>query len=112
MSVLSRILHDDEVTIERVTTGLPDDDGTPTETTVRSPWKGVSVQQMTSKDLADAGRDTRITTWRVSGPPVQIDGGDKIIWRGATYRVDGEPDTRRGRHRINHTALLMVKGTG
>ena len=112
MSVLSKILHDDTVTIIRVTSGEPDENGVPTETTVEAPWAGVNVQQLTAKDLADAGRDTRVTTWRVSGPPALVDGGDQIRWRGNTYRVDGEPDTRTGMYRINHTSLLMVKGVG
>jgi len=112
MSVLSKILHDDTVTIVKVTPGLPDSDGVPTETTTETPWAGVNVQQLTAKDLADAGRDTRVTTWRVSGPPADVDGGDRIKWRGATFHVDGKPDTRTGTYRINHTKLFMLKGEG
>ena len=111
-SLLSTILHDTAVTILRSTLGPPDSDGVPTETTVEIPWRGVNVQQVGSKDLADAGRDTRVTTWRVSGPPVDVDGGDRIRWLGNEYQVDGEPDTRLGAHRINRTKLFMVKGVG
>ena len=109
---LPRILHNDQVTIISVTAGPPDDDGEPTETRTETPWRGVNVQQMTSKDLADAGRDTRVTTWRVAGPPAVVDGGDLIRWRGTTYHVDGRPDTRTGLHRLEQTTLFMVLGEG
>lgn len=108
----SRILHDDTVTIVSISSGPPDEDGVPTRTETEKPWKNVNVQQLTSKELTDRGRNTTITTWAVSGPPADADAGDLIRWRGNDYRVDGEPDTRIGRYRINHTSLLMVRATG
>lgn len=109
---LPRTLHDDAVVIMRSVPGPVDDDGVPTRVNTPDPWDGVNVQQMTSEELTDAGRNTTVTTWRVSGPPIAVDSGDIIEWGGGTFLVDGEPDTRTGKFRIEHTALFMVRVKG
>lgn len=109
---LSSVLHDDEVTLITVVTGAPDEDGIPTRVETETSWVGVNVQQQTAKELVDQGRDLSVTTWRVSGPPIIVDSGDLIRWRGKDYRVDSEPDTRTGAHRIEHTKLYMIRETG
>lgn len=110
----SRLLHDDEVIILKVTTGEPDDDGVPNTTTSRHRWKRVNVQQVSAEELTDQGRNTSVTTFRVSGSPapVAIDSADEIEWRGLTYEITADPDARTGRARINHTSLQMVRVRG
>lgn len=108
------ILHDDTVTIEATTSGRPDADGVPTETTTETEWAGVNVQQIKAEYLTDDDRATSRTWYRVSGPPapVELDTADRIKWRGITYRIDGEPDTRTGTGRIEHTSLRMYYAQG
>lgn len=112
MIALPRVLHDDTVTIVKITSGLPDADGIPARTEARTPWAGVNVQQLTTTELVDQGRNTTVTTWRVAGPPAAVAEGDRIDWAGQTYQVDGTPDTRTGAHRINRTVLQMIRATG
>lgn len=109
-----RLLHDETVEILAATGTGVDEDGVPTTTTERHPWPGVNVQRVTAEELTDQGRNTTITTYRVSGPPPKypVTAGDEIEWRGQTYRVDAEPDTRTGRARVNYTALNMVRAEG
>lgn len=109
---LPRTLHDDAVVILRSVPGPVDDDGVPTRVTNPYLWEGVNVQQLTSEELTDMGRSTTVTTWRVAGPPTMVDSGDTIEWAGKTFLVDGEPDTRTGKYRINHTALVMIRARG
>lgn len=115
MISLPKILHDDTVTILKTTSGAVDDDGVPTTTTTEHEWKNVNVQQLTADELTDQGRETNVTIWRVSGPPppVALEASDRIMWRGGKYReIDGQPDARAGKYRIQHTSLQMVRATG
>lgn len=111
---LPTILHDDTVTIETVTSGRPDADGVPTETTTETEWTGVNVQQIKAELLTDDDRNTSRTWYRVSGPPpsVELSTADKIIWQGTRYQIDGHPDTRTGTGRIEHTSLRMYIAKG
>ena len=112
--LVSSILHDDTVTIETNTTGLPDADGVPTTTTTETEWAGVNVQQIKAELLTDDDRNTSRTWYRVSGPtpPVDMTTADTILWRGTRYIIDGEPDTRSGLGRIEHTSLRMYYARG
>lgn len=110
--ILPSVLHREACTIVRVTRGLPDADGIPVEVETRHPWDGVNIQQMSTKEQIAQGRDTTATKWRVAGPPVDIEAGDRIEWAGKSYYVDGDPDTRRGLHRIEHTSLVMTRTKG
>lgn len=111
---VSRVLHDDSVTVTTVTVGPPDDDGVPVETTGSYVWEGVNVQQLSAAELTDSGRNATVTTFRVSGPiPAgPLNAGGRILWNGETYSIDGHPDVRTGRLRINHASLVMVKVKG
>lgn len=103
---------DQTVTILLTSEGAIDDDGVPTPTTTSFSWRGVSVQQQQSDEEVD-GRTTVITRYRVSGPPQPtITALSTLEWRGDTYRIEGEPDTRTGPLRINYTRLLMTKVSG
>lgn len=108
----SSILHNDTVTIEKVRVGLPDADGVPIETITTTDWVGVNVQQVRAELLSDDDRNTSRTWYRVSGPPVDLNTADRIIWQGTRYLIDGEPDTRTGAGRIEHTSLRMYYGQG
>lgn len=110
---LPALLHDDSVTIVSVTEGFPDDYGVPTVIKVETPWDGVNVQQTTTTEDNNS-REQATRKYRVAGPvpPVQIENNSLIKWRGEDYRVEGEPDTRTGYGRLNHTSLIMVRVTG
>lgn len=106
-----RILHDQTLTIRRITQGEADADGVPTTTTTDTSWEHVAVQQVETVEHND-NRATTVTTFRASGPIADIDPTDVLVWEGATYRVVGKPDTRRGKYRINHTSLRMQTAAG
>lgn len=112
MVKLPGVLHDDTVTIVRVVYGGPDADGVPVETTDELEWTGVNVQQASTDELDNYQQERNTTHFRVSGPPVDIEPGDRIRWRGEVYLVDGVPDTRRGRYRIERTRLMMYQTEG
>lgn len=111
---LSSPLHDDTVTILTTTHGAPDADGVPTEVTTETAWEGVNVQQVRADEEDTASREATVTRYRVSGPipPVEVREEDEIRWRGVTHTIDGEPDTRRGAMRVEHTSLVMVRARG
>lgn len=109
-----RALHDGEVTIVKVTEGTtPNAAGVAEKTTTPTPWKNVSVQQTDTTEHVD-NRDVTVVEYRVSGPIPSVVpvAHDTIIYDGLAYEIVGEPDTRRGRLRINHTSLLMQRATG
>lgn len=108
------ILHDDTVTIVKVTTSTtPDADGLPAETTATHTWDGVNVQQVGTREW-DNDRHTTVVRYRVAGPipPVTISAADRISWRGEHYEIEGQPDVRTGPLRINHCALVMRRAIG
>lgn len=109
-----RALHDDAVVIVSTAHGLPDADGLPAETAVETAWEGVNVQQLSAEDVDDEAQDTNTAFYRVAGAiaPVEVKASDRIKWRGKTYQIKGEPDTRRGRFRIEHTSLVMYRSEG
>lgn len=110
-----RVLNTDTPVVVQVTDdGGVDDDGVPTSSTVRVPWPGVNIQRLTTTELVDQGRNTTEVVYRVAGdpPPVTIEPTDLIEWLGDTYSIDGEPDVRTGRGRINYTSLTMSRVEG
>lgn len=112
MKLITGILHEDEVTIKRTEAGPPDDDGVPTRTTTEHVWEEVNVQQTMAVETHDHTSQYNRTRWRVSGPPVDVKSSDIIVWRGEEYEVDGEPQTTRGRYKIESTTLFMVEHSG
>jgi hypothetical protein len=74
----------------------------------------VNVQQVAAEDLTDHERETQVVKFRVSGaiPTVPVHSTDRIEWDGAAFEIEGDPDTRRGRYRIEHTSLTMTKVRG
>lgn len=104
-------LWDDAVVIIQLAGGLPDPDGLPTQGRTETPWAPVNVQQVAADETTDGHQQATATSWRVAGPPVPVEvrAGDLIRWNGTEYAVDGNPDTRRGRFRLEHTSLEMVK---
>lgn len=113
---LPRLLHEDTVTvISEGGTGEPDEYGVPTRTPTEFDWVGVNVQQIKTTELADHQREQSADYYRVAGPLLAADTispGAKIRWRGTEYRVEGEPDHRAGRGRIEHTSLIMYRVRG
>ena len=110
---LPRILHDDAVTIlHTVPGGAPDADGVPTHTTTETTWDGVNVQQLRADEIDDEVQDTDTVFYRVSGPPATVAVGDRIRWDGTEYLIQGEPDTRTGRHRIERTTVTIYHSRG
>lgn len=118
-----RILSTDSVVIVKRSEGGVDDDGVPTSTVERIPWDYVNVQRLTSTELTDQGRNTTEVVYRVAGDPpsrvvddvrvpVTIDSEDRIEWLGDEYLIDGEPDVRTGRGRIEYTGLTMTRVRG
>lgn len=109
-----RLLHDDEVVIIHRTEDGIDEDGVPITVQKRFRWPRVNIQRTSAEELTDQGRNTTATIYRVTGahPPVPIEAGARIQWRGDTYEVDGEPETRTGRARVNYTALHMIHTQG
>jgi head-tail adaptor len=112
--IIPGLLHDDTVVIISTTHGLPDLDGLPSETTVETPWEGVNVQQIAEEETDDETQDSDTVTYRVAGAiaPVEVKASDRIRWRGQVFLIKGEPDTRRGALRIEHTSLLMYRTRG
>ena len=105
-------LHDETVTIRISEYGPPDQYGVSSQTFTEIVWSGVNIQQVKAELLSDQDRNTSRTWYRVSGPPVAISTADTILWHGIRYRIDGEPDTRRGAGRIEHTSLRMYYAQG
>ena len=112
IGILPGILHNDEVTIVTLSSGLPDNNGVPQETRTEKPWAPVNVHQTMASEEHDHANESTLTRWRVSGPPIDLDADDLIIWNGETFEIDGEPDTRTGDFRINRTVLFMTRARG
>jgi hypothetical protein len=101
--------------ITAASTGDVDVDGVPiTQAPIETPWVGVNVQQLNTDEDLSARRNLTVSTFRVSGPiPAVIPtSADRIRRGGIEYSIVGEPDTRRGRHRINHTSLIITDARG
>lgn len=93
MSWFDDVIHAEQLTIRRVTSGKPDANGRATETVVEHVLDGYSVAPAGSQE--SVGDEKVITTrWRVSGPPTEVvREHDTVMWRGRSFEVDGEPQT-------------------
>lgn len=112
MRLITGLIHTETLQVTHTETGDPDDDGVPTQTTTTTEWKNVNVQQMQSLETDDVVGEYRITRWRCSGPPHNIDGNDTLTWRGDEYEVEGDVQTREGALVIEGTTLTMMKARG
>ena len=82
------------VTVERVAaTGAADAFGDPTLETTQARYRGWLWQEQRG-DLDTAGRDLSFEQWKVALDPSaagQIAAGDRVIFDGITYEVEGPP---------------------
>ncbi|WNM27550.1 hypothetical protein RN607_00690 [Demequina capsici] len=113
---LTHVLHTESVTIIKAApTGDTDADGVPiTDAPTQTAWSGLAIQQTTADETTAGDVDEVATTYSLSGPipSVELTAADTIRWNGIDYSIVGDPDTRRGRHRINHTSLVLRRARG
>lgn len=105
-------LHEETLTLVKVTEGEPDDSGVPTTDKVSYRLDGYSVQQLdTSEDTTGGERVT--TRYRVSGPvPDPLPAAqDRITWRDGSYRIDGRPNVF-GAGALPHVEFVIIERKG
>jgi hypothetical protein len=104
-------LHDETVTVHRVTNGRPNDDGVATPTSTPVDVDGCNVQPAAStEDIANNEPSVERLRVSTSEPCDWIRARDTVTWRGDTYRVLGKPQTFWAT--IPHTEFIIVDVKG
>lgn len=104
-------LHDETVTVRRVTLGAPDGSGVPTETVTETPWEGCNVQPVGTAESVGAAQVVT-DRYRFSGPTADwITAQDELIHNGITYHIEGKPQTF-GSGALDHTELIAKTQRG
>jgi hypothetical protein len=103
-------LHRETLTVLRtVPTGQVDQDGVPVVREQSTPWPGCNVQPLSTSE--QTGRAERVTDrLQVSGPPIDLAAGDKVLLGGVVYRVEGQPRVYGAV--MPHVEAVLVTWTG
>lgn len=70
------------------------------------------VQQRSAAEVIEPARDEDRSSWLMFSPVNDWLTADRVVWRGRTFEIDGEPnvlETRRGFHHVE-AVLLLVAG--
>lgn len=112
MTLRNLLVHD--ITIRRAGTtedrygATIKDWDNPTDTDVDG-W----IAQSSALEVTDLGREGQRSDWTLFLPDgTDIIGGDRVLWSGTTYEVDGPPNrawTPRGEHHIE-ARLKLIEG--
>ena len=111
MSIQRFFIHD--ITVRRAarTTGRGADQVADWSDTTDTPIRGWVAQQSTGDSRQ--GRSGDVSSWLLQCPATaDVRPGDRIIWSGMTFDVDGRPNpawTPRGEHHTE-VALRLVEG--
>lgn len=111
MSILRFFIHD--VTVQRAATmaGRGADVVADWSNVEQSTIKGWMAQQSTGDSRPGRTGDT--SSWLLQAPATaDVRPGDRIVWRGLTFTVDGRPMpawTPRGEHHVE-VSLRLVEG--
>ncbi|XBH21609.1 hypothetical protein V5R04_15595 [Jonesiaceae bacterium BS-20] len=110
--MITDLLHHETLSVLVVTEAvLPDSAGEVVATTTEQPWGPCNVQRKSSSESQQRGEETVIRL-RVSGPlALWITSAEKIIRRGITYYVEGEPAHFEGGV-LDHTEVDLVTWKG
>lgn len=105
------LLRNQMITVIKVSVGMPDEDGVPTETVEPAPWGPCNVQRASTTEVRD-GNEITTTKLRAIGPLAQwINSMARITWQGVDYQVDGEPAHFLGGV-LNHTEVDLIRWVG
>jgi hypothetical protein len=107
-------LHRESLTIQIVTTGAPDEDGLPTQTSTESTFAGFNVQPVISARSTEGVDNQTLVTkrWKVSGPPIPgLTADSRILWRGSPFKPWGDV-TAQHYAVMPHSEFYMIDWAG